>query len=750
MSAVAMPDAVFATSGSTGPPTRWLRPWDSLEDEARLVGDLIGEIDRIIAFAPVDGFLYGQLFGLVLARLRGIPVQRVASDPLAIPKLDGPGRTLLVCLSGTWSLLERLVGRLEALTDVVALHSGGPPTPATRRVLAALEPRGMRAIELFGATETGAVAHRQLSAGGPAPPWRLLPDVALLAPHGAGAEGQLEVAGPRLARRADDAQAPASWRLPDVVRMTGARRFELLGRATRLVKVNGRRCDLDRLELAVADRLPELDVACIPRPDAHRGESYEMLCARRDRRPFAADDEHHVRTVFAGVFGTTVPAPRRVTGVRAIPRTSAGKVRVPVLSDVTTGDRRRVTRTATPPPSPAPPSMWPWECLPARQQPAWQAHERYGEVRRKLLSAPPLVSFADVDELAAALAEVAEGRARLLQAGDCAERLDECTPRHIAEKVGVLEGLAGHLERHGRLPVLRVGRIAGQFAKPRSCAVELCGDRELPVFRGHMINAEEPDEAARASDPARMLAAYRASASALHVLDGIRARREAGIRGPWASHEALVLDYETPLVRRPAPGARPYLTSTQLPWIGERTRQNGLAHVGLMAEIANPVGCKLGPGADPDDVERLCATLDPQRRPGRLVLIPRLGGDRVWRELPELARRIRRCGHRVVWLCDPLHGNTRLAANGHKTRSMRDVLHEVRAFRAVLAACGEHPGGLHLETSTTEVHECVEGCPEHSHPARAPLCDPRLSPSQALRVLDAWLGCDTPPDAKGT
>jgi acyl-coenzyme A synthetase/AMP-(fatty) acid ligase len=236
-----------------------------------------------------------------------------------------------VCNSGTWSLLERLPELLAAHSGVVALHSGGPPTPATARVLAAWQPAGMRAIELLGATETGAVAQRLLSATGPPAPWRLLPDVEALAPARPGEEGQLEVAGPRIARRAQ-AAAPASWTLPDVVRRTGPREFERLGRASRLVKVNGRRCDLDRLERMIADRLPELEIACLPVPDAHRGEHYEVLCAPRDARGQATPDLDHVRTVVRAAIADAVPGPRVVRAVGSIPRTPSGKVRVPVLS----------------------------------------------------------------------------------------------------------------------------------------------------------------------------------------------------------------------------------------------------------------------------------------------------------------------------------------------------------------------------------------------------------------------------------
>jgi 3-deoxy-7-phosphoheptulonate synthase len=393
-----------------------------------------------------------------------------------------------------------------------------------------------------------------------------------------------------------------------------------------------------------------------------------------------------------------------------------------------------------------PAAAWPWERLPARHQPEWHTHARYLEISRELAERAPLVSFPAIDALTGKLAQVARGEALLLQAGDCAERLDECSPGHVAEKISALRDLADHLEGEGELPVVQVGRIAGQFGKPRSSPVERYDQREVLTFRGHMINDDAPNDAARKLDPARMLAAYQASACVLDVLNERRAHEASHGGGPWASHEALVLDYETPLVRRGAPDGRPYLTSTHLPWIGERTRQCRLAHVRLMAEIANPVGCKLGPDVPHANLERLCAMLDPDRRPGRLVLIPRLGRAHVERVLPQLVRRVRRAGHRPVWLCDPLHGNTRLAANKLKTRSIDDVIYEVRAFCAVLERHGEHPGGLHLETSTTEVGECVDGSPEHAHVARAPLCDPRLSPRQATRVLDAWL--DSAPNGR--
>nr|BFE38202.1 3-deoxy-7-phosphoheptulonate synthase [Actinomadura rugatobispora] len=380
----------------------------------------------------------------------------------------------------------------------------------------------------------------------------------------------------------------------------------------------------------------------------------------------------------------------------------------------------------------------PWDGLPAEQQPSWHDHPGLGPARARLAALPPLVTAAELGTLRESLARVAAGGALLLQAGDCAESLDETTRDHTLAKASVLARLADGLDGAAGLPVVRMGRMGGQFAKPRSNASERVGDRELPVFRGHMVNGPEEDAAARRHDPARMLRAYDASARVLTALAGLRGD---GGAGPWTAHEALVLDYEGPLVRTEAVSGLRLLGSTHMPWIGERTRQPGGAHVRLLSAVANPVACKIGPRARPDEVLRVCAALDPDRRPGRLTLIARMGAGRIAGALPPLLDAVRRAGHPVVWLSDPMHGNTRLTASGHKTRHLEEIVEEALLFRTILERRGLHPGGLHLEVSAVPVTECVGGsvAGEKDVPERyLTFCDPRLNTEQALHLIDAW------------
>ncbi|MET9961913.1 3-deoxy-7-phosphoheptulonate synthase [Streptomyces sp. NPDC006326] len=377
-----------------------------------------------------------------------------------------------------------------------------------------------------------------------------------------------------------------------------------------------------------------------------------------------------------------------------------------------------------------------WDLLPAEQQPQWGAHPALTEVRRTLYEAPALTTAADVRALRRQLAEVALGRARLLQTGDCAEDPDECGPDHTRAKAALLDELADRLERHTGQPVVRIGRMGGQFAKPRSRPTETYDGIDLPVFRGHLVNSPEPTPAARRHDPTRMLRAYEAGASVLRTLDGQR----TDPYGPWASHEALVMDYESPLVRRDPDTGLPYLASTHFPWIGERTRQPGLAHVEFLASVANPVGCKIGPSATPEEVVRLCRILDPHRLPGRLTLILRMGVQSAERAIGPIADAVSREGHPVVWLCDPMHGNTVQTASGIKTRHLADAIGEAAAFRQVLEEHGLHAGGVHLETATAEVTECLGGPVSREQMLTEryeTLCDPRLNPRQARELIDA-------------
>nr|AVR52600.1 phospho-2-dehydro-3-deoxyheptonate aldolase [Streptomyces sp. FXJ1.235] len=383
-----------------------------------------------------------------------------------------------------------------------------------------------------------------------------------------------------------------------------------------------------------------------------------------------------------------------------------------------------------------------WRALPARQQPDWLDDPQLESVRELLATRCALVTRDEVATLRALLAEVAQGRFQVVQAGDCAEDPAECAPGPVARKAELLDELAEAMRARSGRPVLRVGRIAGQFAKPRSRPVEEIGGRELPVYRGHMVNRPEPDTRARRPAPSRMVACYDAASAAM---DALRVRGTGAAMGPyahvWTSHEALVLDYELPLLRRDRDG-RLLLTSTHWPWIGERTRQADGAHVRLLAAVDNPVACKVGPTADTGDLVRLCNLLDPERTPGRLTLIARMGADAVTDRLPALVAAVRAAGHPVSWLSDPMHGNTVTAPGGLKTRQIDAIVREVVGFQDAVAAAGGVAGGLHLEATPHAVTECVADAADADglDGAYTTLCDPRLNPWQALEVVSAWRG----------
>jgi len=377
---------------------------------------------------------------------------------------------------------------------------------------------------------------------------------------------------------------------------------------------------------------------------------------------------------------------------------------------------------------------------PAPQQPQWDDAERVRHVRRELLASPALVDAADVRRLRSALAGVCAGQAHVVQAGDCAEDPAQCTAFHVARKAGLLDVLANRLESITHRPVIRVGRMAGQFGKPRSKPTEWVGELELPVYRGHMVNSPDPDPVARRPDPQRMLSCYHAAGT---VMRHLGRRRTPGTpdTGPpvWTSHEALVLDYEVPLVREDDTGEL-ILTSTHWPWIGDRTRRPDGAHVALLSAVANPVACKVGPGMREDELLTLCERLDPARRPGRLTLIARMGAQLVTHRLPPLVQAVREAGHPVIWLCDPMHANTVTTPNGRKTRYLDWIVREVQGFRAAVRAARGTAGGLHLETTADDVTECAPNpsATERVDDRYTSLCDPRLRPDQAVSVVAAW------------
>ena len=378
----------------------------------------------------------------------------------------------------------------------------------------------------------------------------------------------------------------------------------------------------------------------------------------------------------------------------------------------------------------------------ALQQPEWDNPAQVELVRELLGFYAPLVRVEDVDVLRAQLSRAAQGDLHVLQAGDCAEDPMECTAEHVQRKTALLDLLAGMLERAIGTPALRVGRIAGQFAKPRSGPVELVGGLELPVYRGHLVNSPDPDPESRQPDPRRLLTGYMAASEIMMRL-GWRVPGAAPAQratGPtvWTSHEALLLDYEQPMIREHADGRR-WLSSTHWPWIGERTRQPDGPHVALLAQVVNPVSCKVGPGMGAGEIVELCDRLDRDREPGRLTFIARMGAHAVADRLPALVEAVRAAGHPVLWLCDPMHGNT-VTAHGRKTRFVSTVVEEVCGFRRAIELAGGVAGGLHLETTPNDVIECVAdaSAPRPDAGSYTSLCDPRLNPGQAADVVAAW------------
>jgi 3-deoxy-7-phosphoheptulonate synthase len=321
--------------------------------------------------------------------------------------------------------------------------------------------------------------------------------------------------------------------------------------------------------------------------------------------------------------------------------------------------------------------------------------------------------------------------------------MNESTPAHVARKRAVLDMLAGALGLATQQPIIRVGRIAGQFAKPRSKSTERIGGREIPVYRGDMVNGAAPTLESRRNDPLRILTGYMAAKDIFgHLGWSDQAVKGQFIEPPvWTSHEALLLDYELPMLRRDELG-RLFLSSTHWPWIGERTRQLRGAHVALLSEVLNPVACKIGPSITPNELLALCQRLDPAREPGRLSLIARMGADLVADRLPALVRAVSAAGHPVIWLTDPMHANTITAPSGNKTRMVETIVREVRAFREVVTSSGGVAGGLHLETTPDDVTECASDTTALSFVGERylSLCDPRLTPSQAMAVVQAWNG----------
>ena len=428
-----------------------------------------------------------------------------------------------------------------------------------------------------------------------------------------------------------------------------------------------------------------------------------------------------------------------------------------------------------------------WKAFEARHLPAYRDAEDLGRVEQTLSRFPPLVFAGEARALKAELAEVAAGRGFLLQGGDCAESFAEFHPDNIRDTFRVLLQMAVVLTFASKQPVVKVGRMAGQFAKPRSAPTEVQGGVELPSYLGDIINGIEFDAATRRNDPERMMRAYTQSAATLNLLRAFSNGGYANLRqvhrwtldhidrSPWGgkftemadrigealdfmaacgvdpqtvpqlkgtsfytSHEALLLQYEQALTRQDSLTGDWYDCSAHMLWIGDRTRFDGSAHVEFLRGVGNPIGMKCGPSLEPDMLLRLLDTLNPAREPGRMTLIARYGDDKVEAGLPKLVRAVKAEGHPVVWSCDPMHGNIIKSQSGFKTRPFERILAEVRGFFAVHRAEGTHAGGIHIEMTGKDVTECIGGLVDITDSSLANAydthCDPRLNGAQSIEL----------------
>ena len=428
-----------------------------------------------------------------------------------------------------------------------------------------------------------------------------------------------------------------------------------------------------------------------------------------------------------------------------------------------------------------------WRNKPILQVPEYPDQVKLEEVEKTLSGFPPLVFAGEARALKRSLAKVAVGEAFLLQGGDCAESFKEFHPDNIRDTFKVLLQMSVVLIFGAACPVVKVGRLAGQFAKPRSGDIEKIDGVELPSYRGDIINGIEFNEKKRTPDPDRMIRAYNQSASTLNLIrafaqggfadlhrvhqwnmgfvadDAISERyKDMAMRLDealnfmaacgltpettpqlqetdfYTSHEALLLKYEEAMTRIDSLTGEWYDTSAHMLWVGERTRQLDSAHLEFLRGIANPIGAKVGPTTDMDYLMRLIDLLNPNNEPGRLTLISRMGADKIEDALPALVRKVKNEGRSIVWSCDPMHGNTVKASNGYKTRHFNEIIREVEGFFAVHNAEGTHPGGVHFELTGQDVTECVGGAQAiteadlssryHTH------CDPRLNARQALEL----------------
>lgn len=369
--------------------------------------------------------------------------------------------------------------------------------------------------------------------------------------------------------------------------------------------------------------------------------------------------------------------------------------------------------------------------FPARQQPTWRDRGARDEALAVLRNAASIVSESEITDLRSRLRTVAVGKALVLQAGDCAEPMTDTTSDVVDAKARAIEEMSNALAAKGSRPVVPIGRIAGQFGKPRSQTHETVGGALLPTYRGPLVNDPYPSARARAHDPQRLL---RARSAAEAVTLALRHRPGNNV---WTSHEALVLDYELPQLRVTSHD-EVMLTSAHTIWIGARTNQFDHAHIALASRIINPVGCKVTADLTLDELVRLTNALNPHRKSGKLMLIARMGAgmDR----LPDLMEAVRREGHKPIWMSDPMHGNTLTAADGRKTRYIESITEELKQFQQAAQASGVNAGGVHLETTVDDVRECLtntDDVREGNDPCTT-LCDPRLTVAQAVDVLSHW------------
>jgi 3-deoxy-7-phosphoheptulonate synthase len=428
-----------------------------------------------------------------------------------------------------------------------------------------------------------------------------------------------------------------------------------------------------------------------------------------------------------------------------------------------------------------------WRNKTVHQHPEYMNPRELQEAENTIGKFPPLVFAEEIRALKSQLAQVAEGKAFLLQGGDCAESYRDFSATNIREMFKIFMQMAIVLTYAGRFPVVKVGRIAGQFAKPRSSATEQLDGLSLPSYRGDIVNDIKFSKAAREPDPNRMVQAYHQSAAtqnllrafatggyadlhkvnqwnqsflennplrekyeqlATNIQDALAFMEVIGITSHntpalhqttlYTSHEALLLHYEEPLVRKDSLTGLLYGCSAHMLWIGERTRQLDGAHIEFFRGLQNPVGIKLGPGITPEETVQLIDALNPHNEAGRLTLITRMGSDKIQQILPAIVRRVRDEGRQVVWSCDPMHGNTVKANNGYKTRSFDRILQEILLFFGILRAENAHPGGIHLEMTGAHVTECTGGAYKLSesdlHDQYLTQCDPRLNADQGLEL----------------